>query len=174
MHWKNICGKGVIMVVALLVSATLAWASGSVWVSSQSASLKDDKTPSAKTLAIFKKDSKLSLLEKDGHWYKVKYNNLTGWIYRGRLTEEEPKATKGKTAGNSVGLFGDLSSDIKADSATTDRAIRGLTPQASQYAQNTGTPLEYRLAMDKVLARKYTAGQLEDFLKRGKVGEYAR
>lgn len=158
-----------VLLLALLAGA--AWAAKYVWVASQGATLKSEPTASSQVAAKLTLHERLAVLERSGRWYRVRTNaGKSGWVYRGRITGAQPK----KTSSGGKALFGDMSSDVRADRATTDRAIRGLNPQTEQYANSTKTPREYRIALDKVLDRSITQQDVEDFLKRGKVGEYAQ
>jgi len=158
-----------LLLLALLAGA--AWAAKYVWVASQGATLKKEPTASSEVSSKLALNQRLSVLERSGRWYRVRTDNgRSGWVYRGRITGARPK----KTTSSGTKLFGDMSSDVRADRATTDRAIRGLNPQTAQYARSTGTPEQYRKALDNVLDRSITQKEVEAFLKRGKVGEYAQ
>ncbi|KAB1440863.1 SH3 domain-containing protein [Pseudodesulfovibrio senegalensis] len=164
---KTVCTA--VLLLALLAGA--AWAAKYVWVASQGATLKKEPTASAQVTAQLRLHERLAVLERSGRWYRVRNNaGKSGWVYRGRITGAQPK----KTTSNNTALFGDMSSDVRADRATTDRAVRGLNPQTEQYANSTRTPQEYRRALDTVLDRSITRQDVEEFLKRGKVGEYAQ
>ncbi|MFH1491036.1 MAG: SH3 domain-containing protein, partial [Pseudomonadota bacterium] len=69
-------------------------------------------------------------------------------------------------------LSGVLGSGIKADEADTARSIRGLSSETEEYANNRGTPKDYRAALDGVLSLQVTSKELEIFLKEGRIGEY--
>jgi hypothetical protein len=94
-------------------------------------------------------------------------------VYAGRVSDTPPAAEVG---GGDGGIFGasmqkSQISTAKADSA---RSIRGLSPGAAKYAKDRGTPEMYKKALDAVLVRKVSARELKDFLKEGKIGEYAQ
>ena len=72
------------------------------------------------------------------------------------------------------GLLGSLSgSDINADAADSSRSIRGLSPEAKEYAKSTGTHQQSQDALDSVILRKVKEQEIDQFLKQGKIGEYA-
>ncbi|HIJ20402.1 MAG TPA: SH3 domain-containing protein, partial [Deltaproteobacteria bacterium] len=64
-------------------------------------------------------------------------------------------------------------SNIKADEASTGRSIRGLSEETEEYAKNKKTPQATKQALDQVLALQVSEKELQDFLKKGKIGEYA-
>ncbi|MBA4366034.1 MAG: SH3 domain-containing protein [Desulfobacterium sp.] len=146
-----------------------------IWVASDNAKLKADWKSSSATLAEVSKGTVLSVLAYQEKWYQVKLpNGKTGWIYRGKVSETEVQKTQGKEEGGSVGgLLGDLSgSNIRADNTDSSRSIRGLSPEATEYAKQNGTPQVYRNELDKVIDRKVSPTEIDQFLKQGKIGEY--
>lgn len=163
---------GWIVLVLVLLTAGTVWAAKYVWVASQGTVLKAKAEASSAVVTKLKLHERLSVLKRSGRWYHVRTERgKKGWVYRGRISGARPKKA---TKSSGVDLFGDMSSDIHADSATTDRAMRGLNAQTDQYAESTQTPQEYRKALDSVLNRSLRAQDIEEFLKKGKVGEYAQ
>jgi uncharacterized protein YgiM (DUF1202 family) len=159
--------------------ATIAFAAdqlpSTIWVSSDKAKLKTDRKSSSANLAVLSKGTELSVLSYKKKWYQVKLaNGKTGWIYRGKVSKKEvEKKEKADDGGSLGGLLGDLSgSSISADNTDSSRSIRGLSPEATEYAQQKGTPKVYRSELDKVIARKTSPEEIDQFLKRGKIGEY--
>ena len=103
------------------------------------------------------------------HWCEG--SGQEGWIYGGRLSRTPPEKKSQDEAGN---LFAGMSgSKIGADEADTSRSIRGLSSETEQYAKNRGTPDTYKKALDGVLSMGVTEQELEAFLMKGKIGEYA-
>jgi uncharacterized protein YgiM (DUF1202 family) len=156
------------------VSAGIAGAT--LYVTSEGAELKSDRSSSSSTVAELARGASLTLIEQDGLWYRVKtQTNQTGWIYRGKVSEEKPEVEEPGTDGGGLGdVLGGLSgSDIRADAADSSRSIRGLSPEAKKYAKATGTPQQSQDALDSVMSLKVTDKQIADFLKKGKIGEYA-
>ncbi|OQX24947.1 MAG: hypothetical protein BWK80_18170 [Desulfobacteraceae bacterium IS3] len=146
-----------------------------LWVSSADAKLKADKTASAETIAELPVGTPLTVLSSDSKWYEVSTaSGKKGWIYRGKVSNKPP--AKSATAGASVGsALGELTgSGIRANRADTSRSIRGLSPEAEEYAKETGTPEECRKALDSILKSRTGNNETEAFLKQGNIGEYAR
>ena len=158
--------------VGLAFAAGIALAQAGLWVTSTGAKLKTDRKATAVTVTRVAVGAELELLETKGSWYRVTApDGNRGWIYRGKVSETPPAEPSG---GGGGGLFGGLaSSNIQAASADTSRSIRGLSPETTQYADNAGTPVENREALDRVLAVKIDDGELETFLQEGRIGEYA-
>lgn len=161
-----------------LFTAAHANAAGEqVWVSSKGVKLKAQRKSSSQTIAELKPGLKLNVIKYEKRWYNVTApGGKTGWVYRGRVSKEKPEIEEEKSDDDgSIGsLFGDSSgSSIKADSASSSRSIRGLSPEAEEYARQSGSPKECRDALDSVLAQKTESRDVETFLRQGKIGEYA-
>jgi osmotically-inducible protein OsmY len=144
-----------------------------LWVVSEGAKLKADRSASSETIEELPVGSELTADSSEGSWYKVTTkSNKAGWIYRGKVSSTQPEA-KGDQGGG--GLFGVMpGSSIKASAADTSRSIRGLSPAAKEYATRTKTPEEYQKALDRVLALRVTDQEIEGFLREGKIGEYSK
>lgn len=166
------------------------------YVNAPTAQLKQDKTATAPIVAEIKRGDKLKVLEKgDGRWLKValaRSPKTTGWIYFNKITDTKPKDTTSKLAFHG----GITSSDLE-----TGGAIRGLKKASQAYAtkkkitpqtvadmhriqtfpltlkefdkNNNGNlePSELQAANEK--RRQWIEQNLAQFLKEGKLGEYA-
>ncbi len=169
---------GILTLFGFLFISTIIFASqppSTIWVASDKAKLKTDVKASSATIAELSKGTPLSVLAYQEKWYQVKLpDGKTGWIYRGKISETEVQKTPGNEEGGSIGgLLGDLSgSNIRADNTDSSRSIRGLSPEATEYAKQNGTPQVYRNELDKVIERKVSPTEIDQFLKQGKIGEY--
>ena len=159
---------------ALLVAN--AFAQDTVWVSSTDAPLKADKTASSKTIANLPAGTRLTVVSSENRWYRVKTaSGDTGWIYRGKVTTEPPPKSEAKSQGDALGsLLGGLTgSSIQASASDTSRSIRGLSPEAKEYARASGTPETFQKALDEVLSLQVSNEEIEKLLRSEKIGEYA-
>jgi len=146
-----------------------------LWVSSEGAQLKADKKSSSTTISPLAIGTELEVHQYEKKWYRVTLpNRKTGWIYRGKVSKSPIDKKEGSEGGGSIGnLLGDLTgSSIRADNTDSSRSIRGLSPEATEYAKQQGTPEKYRTELDKVIAEKTAPSEIENFLKQGKIGEY--
>lgn len=167
----------ICMVVLAFSSIATRAAGENVWVSSSRAELKAASQASSRTIRKLDKGARLQVVLMDGRWYQVRTaNGESGWVYRGKVSSKPPAGTEPDGGGGSLGeLLGDLSgSSIQADKATTSRSIRGLSPEAQEYARQTGAPKAYQQALDKVFAVKVKDEEIESFLEKGRIGEYAK
>ena len=174
-HFNFLLASMVAVIIAL-AGVSLA-ADTTLWVSSTNAALKSDKTASSDTVATLDVGTELTVITTEGKWYQVKTaSGKKGWIYRGKVSDAKPDVLAEEKSGDQGlgGLLGSLTgSGINAESADSSRSIRGLSPEAEAYAEQTGKPQEYRDALDSVLAVKTSDKEIEQFLKNGHIGEYA-
>ena len=156
----------------LLFSISIVLAQEKLWVSSDQAKLKADKSASSETLETLPIGAEVTVIDQEDRWYEIMATSGTqGWIYRGRLSDSPPAE---ETRKESEDLFAFMpGSNIEADQATSDRSIRGLSDETEQYAKNRQTPEAYKRALDNILAMNIGEKELEEFLKSGKIGEYA-
>lgn len=162
----------IFMSMVLLFSFTMAVAQDKLWVSSDSAKLKADKSASSETIDTLSMGDEVTVLAFEGKWYNVlDPSGIEGWIYRGKLSDSPPDEEVQKESENLFAFF--PGSKIEADEANSARSIRGLSSETEQYANNRQTPAAYQMALDNVLAMSITESELEEFLKSGKIGEYS-
>lgn len=155
-------------VVLGLAVAGGALAQEKLWVRSSNAKVVAEPAATAKTVAAVPVGSELAVLDSNDRWYRVRTSaGETGWIYRGKVGTSPPDTGGG-------GLFGAFgSSNIEVSAADTSRSIRGLSPAAEEYASAAKTPVEYKRAVDGVMALRTTAADVDRFLREGRIGEYA-
>lgn len=162
-------------VAGALLLAAPALAQDKLYVASEGAKLKADKSASSDTVAELPVGTPLSVQGQEESWYKVTAGGQSGWIYRGKVAATPPEASK--QGGDN--LFGGAgSSTIMVSEADSARSMRGLNASEQDAAKAAGRaprPLsEYKQALDKVLAEKVDKKELENFLKAGRIGEYAK
>jgi hypothetical protein len=157
----------------LVFTFSQAFAQEKMWVSSDDAKLKADKTSSSATIATLPFGKELNVISLEKRWYRVfTSSGETGWIYRGKVSNTEPE--KDEDDGEES-FFDDLpGTSIQADASDSSRSIRGLSPEASEYAKSTKTPEKYKRALDNAMAITTEKREVELFLKKGKIGEYAQ
>ena len=163
---------GVALLLALACSTALA--DEKRWVSSDGTTLKKEASVSSEDVAPLAVGAELAVVEANGRWLKVRAaNGREGWVYAGRVADAPPAA---EVTGGDAGLFGGAMQQSQINTAKADsaRSIRGLSPEVAQYAKQRGTPEAYKKELDRILARKVSAGELKTFLREGKIGEYAQ
>jgi uncharacterized protein YgiM (DUF1202 family) len=160
------------VLLLLLIPAALVWASEVRWVNSDETALKAENKVTSATVVTLPIGAEVSVLENAGRWMKVRAaDGAAGWVYAGRLAEVKPVE---EVAGQDGLLFGSMQeSNIQTAKADSARSIRGLSPETEAYAQERGTPLEYRQALDQILDYRVSREELTAFLQKGQIGEYA-
>ncbi|MGA1824612.1 MAG: SH3 domain-containing protein [bacterium] len=185
--------KRSILILIFLVGILFAFclkidAGEKLWVSSNNAKLKSDKTASSQTVEKLAPGAELNLISRDKKWYQVSTSTgKCGWIYRGNVSDAPPGADDQQ---EDEQLFDEIVlSSIDTDTASTSRSIRGrkkkgstvsdekeaeeLLPRVQKYAHEAKIPKEYQDALINVLTLKPEGNEIELFLKNGKIGEYA-
>jgi uncharacterized protein YgiM (DUF1202 family) len=160
------------VLLLLLIPAALVWASEVRWVNSEGTTLKVENKVTAETVATLPIGAEVTVLETAGRWQKVRAaGGAVGWTYAGRLADSKPVE---EVAGQDGLLFGAMQeSNIQTAKADSARSIRGLSPETEAYANERGTPAEFRQALDKILEYRVSREELTAFLQKGQLGEYA-
>ena len=159
----------------LALFAVPALAQDKLYVASEGAKLKADKSASSDTVAELAVGMELKVAGQEESWYKVTAGGKSGWIYRGKVAATAPEPSK-QGGGDLFGGAG--SSNIMVSEADSARSMRGLNESEQQAAKAAGRaprPLsDYKQALDKILAEKVDKKEIENFLKAGRIGEYAK
>lgn len=166
--------RSVVVVMALMLCTSMAMAEEKRWVSSEGTALKAEASATSENVVDVLVGTEVTLVESGGRWLKVRTSaGKEGWVYAGRVSDTPPAA---EVTGDDGGVFGGTmqKSQISTAKADSARSIRGLSPGATQYAKDRGTPEQYKKSLDIVLARKVSPKELKAFLQAGKIGEYAQ
>ncbi len=159
----------------LALFALPALAQDRLYVASEGAKLKADKSASSDTVAELPVGTALRVAGQEDSWYKVTVGGNTGWIYRGKVAASPPEPSQ--QGGDN--LFGGAGqSTIMVSEADSARSMRGLNASEQDAAKAAGRPTrplaDYKNALDKILAEKVDKKEIEYFLKSGRIGEYAK
>ncbi|PKN09695.1 MAG: SH3 domain-containing protein [Deltaproteobacteria bacterium HGW-Deltaproteobacteria-8] len=171
--------KSVTTLLASLACVALfalpALAQDKLFVASEGAKLKADKSASSDTVAELPVGTELKVAGQEESWYKVSANGRSGWIYRGKVSATPPEPSK--QGGDNL-FSGAGSSTIMVSEADSARSMRGLNESEQAAAKAAGRPArplsDYKNALDKILAEKVDKKEIENFLKTGHIGEYAK
>ena len=166
--------RSMVAGLALLLIAATAMAEEKRWVSSEGTALKAEASATSENVIDLIVGTEVTIVESGGRWLKVKTTaGKEGWLYAGRVSDTPPAS---EVSGGDGGIFGGSmqKSQINTAKADSARSIRGLSPEATKYAKDRGTPEVYKKSLDIVLARKVSVKELKAFLKEGKIGEYAQ
>ncbi len=157
------------IVAAALAVASTALAAGTVQWIRRPAKLHAGGSASAPVVGRAKVGDRAFVLERAGAWRKVSVGGRQGWVHRSRLTKRKP--SRDTIAEGNVLAPGDLQV-ARMDSAA---GIRGLQPEAQQYAAAKGITQNVQDSVDRLDAfcKTIRSAELQAFMKSGKLGEYS-
>ena len=152
----------------LLTSVALA---ETVFVQSKTAKLRSGKTSLDSVVADLKFGESLEVLGKEGNWLEVQTTRgAKGWIFAGKTTPTKP-------AGGEDDVLAKLGKSFRrteAEDVTASAGARGLDKVSEGYANRVGITQQHRDAIDRMAAYRISDQEVEDFLKQGRLGEYAQ
>jgi len=152
----------------LLTSVALA---ETVFVQSKTAKLRSGKTSLDSVVADLKFGESLEVLGKEGNWLEVQTaRGAKGWIFAGKTTPTKP-------AGGEDDVLAKLGKSFRrteAEDVTASAGARGLDKVSEGYANRVGITQQHRDAIDRMAAYRISDQEVEDFLKQGRLGEYAQ
>lgn len=168
------------------------------YVNASTAPLKQDKSVSAQTVTEMPRGKKLKVLDPgDGRWLKVALADnpsVSGWVYFNKVVDEAPKDVSDQLA------FG---GGITTSDLETSGSIRGLTKASQAYARKMTAEEREKASQDihriqsfplnlkdfdanrngnldrdelqkaNEARTQWISQRLDQFLKDGKLGEYA-
>ena len=159
----------LVVLLALALSATAAYAD-TVYVQAKSAKLRDGKTSLDREVATVRFGDALEVLKTDGSWLQVRTaGGARGWIFVNKTT-----TTKPSTQDDELAALGRSVRGKEASQTTASAGARGLDKVSEAYANRSGIPKAYRDAVDRMAAYQLGDQEVEDFLKKGALGEYAK
>jgi hypothetical protein len=158
-----------LIVGAALVCVTAAFAE-TVYVQARTAQLRSGKTSLDPVVANLRYGDQLEVVKKEGNWLQVKTEGgAQGWIYTG-------KTSKTKPGGGDSGLaqLGRSMRGSEASAVTASAGARGLDKVSEGYANRAGISPKDRDTVDRMTAYQIPDQEVEEFLKEGGLGEYAK
>ena len=166
---RHIYGMVLGLAFGLMLMAGVASAE-TVYVQAKIAQLRAGKTSLDNVVANVKFGDSLEVVGRDGSWLEVKTSSgARGWIYNNKVSTTKP------SGGNDV--LAKLGQSMRAGdaSATTASAgARGLDKASEGYANRTGISSRDREAVDRMTAYQIPDQEVEEFLREGGLGEYAK
>jgi hypothetical protein len=164
---------GCVVTAGDLATATAASTAASRWVVGSGTTLKSEATATSADIVPLEVGAQVQVLETAGRWLKVQTSaQKVGWVFAGRLSSTPPVAEV--AAGDGLFAASAQQSQIEIAQADSARSVRGLSAETESYAKERGTPLEYRKALDQILARQVGKQEVAAFMRAGKLGEYAQ
>ena len=160
----------IMSLISLSLFTGLALAE-TVFVQGKTAKLRSGKTSLDTIVADLKYGEALEVLRKDGNWLEVQTESgIKGWLFANKITTTKP-------AGGSDDTLAKLGKSLRrseASDVTASAGARGLDKVAEGYAKNAGITKQHRDTVDRMAAYQIPDQEVEDFLKSGGLGEYAK
>ena len=157
------------VMIVLSVMAGTVWAE-TVFVQAKTAQLRAGKTSLDPVVANVKYGEALEVRKTEGKWMEVETGSgITGWIFSNKTTTVKPSGSEDELSRLGRSFRGKEASD-----ATASAGARGLDKVSEEYAKRSGISKRDRDTVDRMTAYKITDQEVEDFLKKGELGEYAK
>ncbi len=160
----------IVLLIGLSLSAGVALAE-TVYVQAKTVKLRAGKTSLDSVVANLKFGEPLEVLRKDGTWLEVQTGTgAKGWIFAGKTTSTKPTSSED----DALTKLGKSFRRTEAGDVTAAAGARGLDKASEGYANRTGITQRDRDAVDRMAAYRIPDQEVEDFLKSGGLGEYAK
>jgi uncharacterized protein YgiM (DUF1202 family) len=155
--------------IGLWLSAAVA-AAESVYVQATKAQLRAGKTSLDKVTANVRYGDELEVLRRDGNWLEAKTGaGERGWIFANKVSSAKPSGSDGDLA-----ALGKSYRRKEASGVTASAGSRGLDKVSEGYARQAGITKDVQDSVDRMAAYRISDQEVEDFLKKGRLGEYAQ
>lgn len=141
-----------------------------VYVQGKTAKLRAGKSSLDRVVADLKFGDPLEVVRKDGSWFEVRTAaGVSGWIFANKTS-----ATKPSGGDDELAKLGQTFRRTEPSEVTASAGARGLDKVSEGYANRAGITKKQRDAVDRMTAYQITDQAVEDFLKEGGLGEYAK
>lgn len=158
------------MLLGLLFLTGVALAE-TVFVQSKTAKLRSGKTSLDSVVADLKFGEPLEVLNKEGNWLHVQTaRGAKGWLFAGKTTPTKPAGSEDDV----LAKLGKSFRRTEAGDVTASAGARGLDKVSEGYANRVGITQQHRDTIDHMAAYRISDQDVEDFLKEGGLGEYAK
>jgi hypothetical protein len=158
--WSIACVAGVFWAASAFADP--------VYVIAKTAQIRSGKTSLDPVVATLQYGQALEVLAREGKWVLVRTDSgAKGWIFATKVSETKPSG-----AGNELAALGERFR--RGDSGVTASAgARGLDKASESYADRVGITKQHRDAVDRMTGYKISDEDIQEFLKSGRLGEYA-
>jgi len=163
--------RGRVLTLAIILLSIGAVASAeTVYVQAKTGQLRSGKTSLDNVVANVKFGDALEVLGRDGSWLDVKTSSgARGWIFANKISSGKPSG-----GSDMLAKLGQSMRAGDASSTTASAGARGLDKASEGYANRTGIGAKDRDAVDRMTAYQIPDQDVEEFLREGGLGEYAK
>ena len=129
MNIRSIIIMSVILILSMLfINISLAANTGTINV--ETANLRETADAESKILEQLSLNQEVEIVEKAGDWYKVKHNNITGYIRKDLINTNEEKVEKNETT--------QVTNQVSQENTTTSNNVQAnavLTENNSELGE---------------------------------------
>lgn len=155
--------------ISLFAWGTGAWAE-TVYVQARTAQLRAGKTSLDAVVGNVKFGDALEVVGRDGSWIEIKTSaGAKGWIFASKTSASKPSGTN-----DTLAKLGQSMRGGDASATTASAGARGLDKASEGYANRAGVSPRDREAVDRMTAYQIPDQEVEEFLREGGLGEYAK
>lgn len=159
----------VVLGVGLFAWGAEAWAE-TIYVQARTAQLRAGKTSLDAVVGNVKFGDALEVVGRDGNWVEVKTSaGAKGWIFANKTASSKPSGTN-----DTLVKLGQSMRGGDASATTASAGARGLDKASEGYANRAGVSARDRDAVDRMTAYQIPDQEVEEFLREGGLGEYAK
>ena len=157
------------VICVLAITMTGAAFGETLYVAAKSAQLRSGKTSLDPVVASLKLGETVDVVKRDGRWLEVQTaKGVKGWIYDNKVSASKPAG-----GDNELAALGRSFRLTDASGVTASAGARGLDKASGDYANRSGITRQHREAVDRMTAYKIPDEEIHEFLKSGRLGEYA-
>ncbi len=141
-----------------------------LYVQAKQAQLRAGKTSLDAVVGNVKFGDPLEVVGRDGNWVEVKTpTGARGWIFANKTTPSKPSGSN-----DSLARLGQSMRGGDASATTASAGARGLDKASEGYANRAGVSARDREAVDRMTSYQIPDQEVEEFLREGGLGEYAK
>lgn len=139
-----------------------------VYVTAKTAQIRSGKTSLDPVVANLQYGQELDVVTREDRWIHVQTTSgAKGWIYSSKVSSTKPTGTE-----NELAALGQRYR--RGDPSVTAAAgARGLDKASEGYADRAGITQQHRDAVDRMTGYRILDEEVQEFLKSGRLGEYA-
>jgi len=106
----------------LILSAGVAYAEEPGCINAENVNFRSAPSTSSKVHNNFSKNTKVTVISKEGDWFKIIFNNITGWVYGKYVTVQKSNSVSAASAKESASQ---LTDSVKGPVALDSGKITG-------------------------------------------------
>ncbi len=159
----------VMVSLVAVITMTDAAFGETLYVAAKNAQLRSGKTSLDPVVASLKLGEALEVIKRDDRWLEVQTTKgVKGWIFHNNVSASKPAG-----GDNELATLGQSFRRTDASAVTASAGARGLDKASEDYAKRSGITQQQRDAVDRMTTYKVSDEAIQEFLKSGRLGEYA-